>query len=131
MIVLHNTAGGLIGSLKTLCDPNRQASAHYMVGRDGLIYCLVNEEMAAWHAGNREVNPKSIGIELVASDKEPGMTVVQEAALVELIADIRSRYTIKLSDIIPHRKVRATACPGFVWPTDKDLEDWKATKLGE
>ena len=129
MVVLHNTAGGLSGSLQTLCDPKRKVSAHYLVSRDGTVYSLVDEAMAAWHAGNREANQRSIGIEIVAGDKEPGMTGPQEVSLVGLVSDICKRYSIQLKSIVPHRQVTATACPGFVWATDKDLEDWKRAKL--
>lgn len=123
-LILHNTAGGLEGSLATLCDPARQVSAHYVVAEDGSVYQLVDEARCAWHAGSRDWNHRSIGIEIVDMAKNPGMTAPQEAALIELVRDVAKRRGIGIDRIIPHRRVRATACPGFVWPTDADLSAW-------
>ena len=35
LVVVHDTEGGYAGSIETLCDPNRQASAHVVVREDG------------------------------------------------------------------------------------------------
>lgn len=43
-----------------LCNPNARASAHYSVGRDGIVQCC-DEKWIAWHAN--QANPFSIGIE--------------------------------------------------------------------
>jgi N-acetylmuramoyl-L-alanine amidase len=128
-IVLHNTAGSLAGALAHLCGVGAEVSAHYVVAEDGDVYQLVDEERAAWHAGNKAVNHRSIGIEVVDIAKDPGMTAPQEAALIELIQSIRQRHKIPIWKIIPHRSVRATKCPGLVWPTDDDLKAWIAKNI--
>lgn len=127
-IVLHNTAGTLAPSLQRLQDPNAQVSAHYAVDRGGEVYQLVDEKNVAWHAGNRDVNARSIGIEIVAYNGALGMTNEQEKAVVALIRGLVKKYKIKRENIVPHRKVRATACPSLIWKTDADLEAWKAAK---
>jgi len=75
MLVYHYTEGDLASTLYTLADdPNRRASVHYVIDRDGTIYKLVDEEYNAWHAGClstdpncviSNINPRSIGIEIV------------------------------------------------------------------
>lgn len=127
-IVLHNTAGSLSGSLARFQDPKAQVSAHYVVDRNGDVYQVVDEKNVAWHAGNRDVNLRSIGIEIVAYNGALGMTNEQETAVVALVKGLVKKYGVRRDNIIPHRKVRATACPSLVWPKDEDFEAWKAAK---
>ena len=101
-------------------------SAHYVIGRDGKIYQLVDEKDNSYHAGKSSlpdgttnVNSCSIGIELMTSYTE-SPTKEQELALLNLINDIKKRYNIKYvlrhSDIAPVRK------------TDPWNFDWEAFK---
>lgn len=126
-LVMHNTAGPLTPSLYRLCNPAAEVSAHYVVDRDGTTRQLVKDENVAWHAGERAMNQKSIGIEIVAWAAQPGMTPVQEARVKGLVQLLMKAYAIKRENIIPHRAVRATLCPSFVWATDKQFEQWKET----
>lgn len=89
-------------------------SSHYVIGRNGEIYELVDEKNVSYHAGKSQlpdgrtaVNTCSIGIELMTSfDESP--TNDQIDALTLLVKDIQSRYQIKYilrhSDIAPGRK---------------------------
>ena len=101
-------------------------SAHYVIGRDGKIYQLVDEKDNSYHAGksslpdgSTNVNSCSIGIELMTSYTE-SPTEEQAKALLALINDIKKRYSIKYvlrhSDIAPVRK------------TDPWNMDWDAFK---
>ncbi|MCF7805306.1 MAG: N-acetylmuramoyl-L-alanine amidase [Candidatus Marinimicrobia bacterium] len=70
-VVIHYTAGGsLEGAVRTLCDPERSASAHVVVGREGEIVQLVPFNTIAWHAGKsshqgrESFNQFSVGIEI-------------------------------------------------------------------
>ena len=89
-------------------------SAHYVIGRDGKIYQLVDEKDNSYHAGKSSlpdgtinVNSCSIGIELMTSYTE-SPTEQQLAALLILINQIKKRHPIKYvlrhSDIAPVRK---------------------------
>ncbi len=91
-----------------------KVSPHYIIGREGNIYRMVNEENVAFHAGKSilpngasNVNECSIGIELVTSFTE-SPTNEQMQSLVNLVTDIGNRYKIKYilrhSDIAPERK---------------------------
>lgn len=108
-------------------------SAHYVIGRDGKIYQLVDEKDNSYHAGKSSlpdgttnVNSCSIGIEIMTSYTE-SPTEAQSKALLGLITRIQKRYTIKYvlrhSDIAP---VRKTDPWNFDWDTfKKQLEEGK------
>lgn len=70
-IIVHYTAGSSAeSSIRTLCNPEIQASAHLVVGRDGAVTQLIPFDTVAWHAGRSSYkgrvgfNKYSIGIEI-------------------------------------------------------------------
>jgi len=131
MIVLHYT-GMQTGeaALARLCDPEAKVSSHYLVEEDGRVFRLVAEERRAWHAGvsfwkgEEGVNHASIGIEIVNPGHEFGYRAFPEAqiaAVIALVADIRTRWEIEDSRIIGHSDVAPARKqdPGELFP-------WKA-----
>lgn len=128
-LVLHNTDGPLAPSLRRLKDAQAQVSAHYVVDRTGEIYQLVSDSDTAWHSGNRDVNQRSIGIEIVAWKTAKGMTPAQDTSLVSLCRFVLGTYGVALDAVVPHRSIKATLCPSWVWPTDADLAAWKTANL--
>lgn len=91
-----------------------KVSAHYVIGRDGKIYQLVDEKDLSYHAGKSSlpdgrtnVNTCSIGIELMTSYTE-GPSEKQIQSLLSLINNIKKRhninYVLRHSDIAPSRK---------------------------
>src|ERR1035438_2816744 len=131
MIVLHYT-GMPTGAeaLARLRDPLAKVSAHYLVEEDGRIFVMVPEGRRAWHAGvsfwkgQRDLNGVSIGVEVVNPGHEFGYRPfpdVQIAAVIGLIADIRTRWSVPdnrilgHSDIAPARKKD----PGELFPWDR------------
>lgn len=115
MIILHYTGMPTAeGALARMRDPEAKVSAHYMVETDGRVFALAPEERRAWHAGKSfwrgatDINSCSIGIELVNPGHELGYTPfpdTQIAALIELLTDIRSRWTIPDDRILGHSDV--------------------------
>ena len=116
-VIIHHTADNTAeDSLRTLTTPRFEVSAHYLIGRDGAIYYLVDELARAWHAGDSywggttDLNSASIGIELDNNGAEPFAEPMIDALLL-LLADIKMRYKIPTAnflghgDIIPGRKV--------------------------
>ena len=120
MILLHYT-GMQTGAeaLDRLRDPEARVSAHYVVEEDGRVFRLAPEERRCWHAGvswwkgDTDINAASIGVEIVNPGHEWGYRAfpeVQIDAVIALIADIRSRWTISddrilgHSDVAPNRK---------------------------
>ena len=100
-------------------------SIHYILDRDGTIYCYVPEDRTAWHAGKgtwnndekytNNMNRYSIGIEVMAigsqedmsgylhdweykklDDSLKGFTEAQYVALAALVKDICQRNNIPL-----------------------------------
>lgn len=115
MIVLHYTGmQGGEAALARLRDPASDVSAHYMVEEDGRVFRLVPEERRAWHAGKSswrgvvDVNTASIGIEIVNPGHEFGyrdFTEAQVAAVIALVADIRTRWQVEDVNIVGHADV--------------------------
>lgn len=91
----------------TLCNPDTQVSAHYLIAEDGCVLNLVPEEMRAWHAGAgqwgdvTDVNSRSIGIELANPGHCP-FAAAQMDALCDLLGGIRDRWAIRPERIIGH-----------------------------
>ncbi len=115
ILVLHYT-GMRTGpeALARLCDEESKVSSHYLVEEDGRVFRLVPEERRAWHAGvsfwkgESDINGRSIGIEIVNPGHEFGyrpFPQAQIAAVIELVADIRTRWSIEDSKIIGHSDV--------------------------
>lgn len=126
-LVLHNTDCDYAAAISTLMNPAEQVSAHLVIDRDGSTAQLVPFNKKAWHAV--QANSRSIGIEIVAWKDAKGMTPAQEKTLIAWIRWIQQEYGIKTENIIPHRKVVATDCPGWIWESDEKLETWKKEKL--
>lgn len=128
MMVLHYTGMETAqASLTRLCDPAAQVSAHYLIDELGTVYRLVDERMRAWHAGlaywrgDRDVNSRSIGIELQNLGHQGGLPEFPERqidALIRLCRDLLERHPIAPvgvvahSDVAPDRK----ADPGEKFP---------------
>ena len=143
MVVLHYTAmQDAEGALSILSNPNREipVSAHYLIGRDGTVWQLVDESKRAWHAGvgfwggQDDVNSRSIGIEMDNDGYQP-FTAPLMAALEDLLPGILKRWAIRPesvighSDMAPTRKIdpggrfdwQRLARQGLtVWPSDEE-----------
>ncbi len=117
MVVIHYTAmTSARAALSTLCNPDTEVSAHYLIAEDGEVLSLVPEALRAWHAGAgswgkvADVNSHSIGIEL-ANDGFSPFAAAQMDALERLLRGITARWAIRPervighSDMAPGRKV--------------------------
>ncbi|MBL8483361.1 MAG: N-acetylmuramoyl-L-alanine amidase [Rhodocyclaceae bacterium] len=126
LVVLHHTSNDTAArALATLTDPAREVSAHYLITRAGKLYQLVEESRRAWHAGvswwdgAADVNSRSIGIELDNNGAEP-FAEPQIARLIELLADLKTRYGLAATSFVGHADVapRRKTDPSryFPWP---------------
>ena len=131
MVVLHYTGMETgAAALARLTDPEAKVSAHWLIEENGELCALVPEERRAWHAGkafwsgDRDINGASIGIELVNPGHEFGYRPFPEpqiAALIDLLTQVRSRWTIPderilgHSDVAPQRKID----PGELFPWER------------
>ena len=123
-VIIHHTAQKSVEeTLKTFTLSKTQVSAHYLIGKDGKIYQLLNDYFRAWHAGvarwgnNSDINSNAIGIEL----DNDGLGVFSEAqinSLLVLLSQLKKNYNIPAAnfighaDIAPSRKVD----PNFTFP---------------
>jgi len=148
ILLLHYTGMPDAGqALRRLRDPQAKVSAHYAIDEAGKIYRLVPEEKRAWHAGisawqgARDINARSIGIEIVNTGHEFGYRPFQLAqmdALVALAKDIKTRHDIPPERVLGHSDVAPIRKqdPGelfdwhrlfvegiAIWPTPK-LVEW-------
>lgn len=130
LVVIHHTSDDTVDqTLRTLADPLRSVSAHYLIGRDGGIIQLVDERARAWHAGesqwgaDTDLNSASLGIELDNNGHEP-FPDAQISALLGLLADLRERYHIPVANFLGHADVapRRKTDPSryFPWKTLAD-----------
>jgi N-acetylmuramoyl-L-alanine amidase len=115
MLVLHYTGMPTgAAALSRLCDASAKVSAHYVVEEDGRVFRLVPEERRAWHAGaaywrgHRDINGRSIGIEIVNPGHEFGYRAFppkQMAAVLELAREIVKRHRIPARNVVGHSDV--------------------------
>ncbi len=101
-------------ALERLRDPAARVSSHYLVEEDGRVFRLVPEERRAWHAGVsfwkgvRDLNTASVGIEIVNPGHEFGYRPfpdAQIASVIDLVTDIRTRWTVDDDRIVGHSDV--------------------------
>jgi len=128
ILVLHYT-GMKTGeeALARLCDPAAKVSAHYTIDRDGTVYAHVPEDRRAWHAGlsywagERNVNARSIGIEIVNPGHEYGYIPFadeQMESLIDLSRGIFERHSIVPARVVAHSDVAPARKedPGELFP---------------
>lgn len=129
MLVIHYTGmESCEAAIERLCDPDSKVSAHYLIDEDGSITQLVEEDYRAWHAGeaywrgHRDINARSIGIELVNPGHQFGYRPFSESQMrrLETVAlDIVRRHQIPAHNVVGHSDVapRRKEDPG-------ELFDW-------
>jgi N-acetyl-anhydromuramyl-L-alanine amidase AmpD len=147
MIVWHSTrsrmtAEEVVGYLNTTTE--RNASYHYLLDRDGLIWRMCPVELCAWHAGDsafphpipgdgtedckpnggRSVNAISLGFAFCTMDKEGEQpTALQIESALWLAKVYMRRYDLPPSLNVAHKEVS----PGRKTdPIGLDMNDWRA-----
>lgn len=126
-IVIHHSAssGGSVESID---------AAHKGRGWDGVGYHFVIgngdgmgdgeiESTFRWrgqthgaHAGKAEYNQHGIGICLIGNFEDSQPSTAQMAAVKRLVSVLKHEYGIPSDEVIAHRDVKATACPGRNFP---------------
>ena len=135
LLVLHSTVGNAASSLGHLINPapggkpDNAVSIHYLITKKGLVYQLVNDARAAWHAGastwlgldSDAIRECSIGIELEnRNDGHDPYPAVQVDALSELSRALIDRYHIRRENVVCHADIavprgRKSDPAGFPW----------------
>lgn len=106
-VVVHVTEGSFWGSVRWLRNRRSHGSSHYVVSRRGEIVQLVSTSHVAWHAGNRNVNRRSIGIEHEGWTARGGFTRAQYRSSAQLTAWLGRRAGLPLDrrHVIGHDEV--------------------------
>jgi N-acetylmuramoyl-L-alanine amidase len=123
-VILHHTAQNSSDqTLKTFTIARTQVSAHYVIGRDGKVFQMVNDYLRAQHAGvgkwgnDTDLNSSSIGIEIDNNGDEP-YPDAQIKSLIEVLAAVKKRYNIPVANFIGHADIAPTRKPDpnkFPW----------------
>lgn len=87
---------------------------HFYIREDGTIYRGRDENVIGAHASNGNYN--TLGICIEGNFEEKGLNEAQRNSLIKLGTYLSLKYPIR--DIIPHRSVTDTLCPGTLFPID-------------
>ncbi|MGU3536956.1 N-acetylmuramoyl-L-alanine amidase [Methylobacterium sp. A54F] len=129
MLLLHYTGmETAAAALSRLANPIAEVSAHYVVLEAGRVVQMVPEGRRAWHAGRsawkgeRDVNSRSIGIEIAHPGHAGGLPPFPEAqiaAVIALCGDILGRHRIPPERVLAHSDVapgrKEDPGEGFPW----------------
>jgi len=116
MIVIHDIEGSASSAIQAFQNPDRQASAHYVISSTGAVTQMVLEKDIAWHAGNWDYNTRAIGIEHAGFAYTPNTyTNAEYKASAQLAASICSRYGLPMdrTHVIGHYQVPDPNNPGL------------------
>jgi N-acetylmuramoyl-L-alanine amidase len=107
-VIIHHTAqNSTEQTLKTFTTAKTQVSAHYVIGRDGAVYQMLNDYLRAWHGGAAkwgnatDINSSSIGIELDNNGFEP-FSDSQINSLLGVLANLKKTHNIPAANFIGH-----------------------------
>ncbi len=118
-IILHTMVGTSQGAAARFDNPNSHVSAHYGVRLDGSLIHWLEATSTAYHAGNYQMNQRSIGIEheddWSGQPPEPTRSDALYTESAKLVRDICTFYNIPIDrqHILKHNEVSdaPTGCP--------------------
>lgn len=110
-IILHHT-GVDNGNSKDFLNKTDYISVHYLVSREGKIYCLMNENIIAYHCGdsyynglkqkNNSLNWCTIGIEVEGYQT---YTSEQKESVKKLLCILMDKYNIDTNMVLRHKDI--------------------------
>ncbi|MER6432726.1 N-acetylmuramoyl-L-alanine amidase [Streptomyces sp900105245] len=97
-IVVHDTEGAWDGVMNLIQDPTYVSWNYTIRSTDGLIAQHVKAKDVAWHAGNWDVNARSVGIEHEGflADPDAWYTEAMYRSSARLVKYLSRRYDIPL-----------------------------------
>jgi N-acetylmuramoyl-L-alanine amidase len=131
ILVIHYTGmQDASSAINRLCDRQSRVGVHYLILENGLVLDLVEEDKRAWHAGEaswwgiKDINSRSIGIELINPGHEHGYQKFPEPqmkALIKLAKGILFRHPIEQRNIVGHADIapRRRKDPGELFPWER------------
>jgi N-acetylmuramoyl-L-alanine amidase len=113
-VIIHHTAQhSTEQTLRTFTMTKTQVSAHYVIGRDGQTFHMLNDYLRAWHGGAArwgnvtDINSVSIGIELDNDGTEP-FQEAQLRSLLAVLSGLKKIYNIPVANFIGHGDIAPT-----------------------
>lgn len=105
-----------------------ETSAHYFVD-DTIVVRSVADKNIAWHAGDWDINCRSIGIEIAGSTTECTGKTLENVIL--LAQRLMKKYNIKKDKVIRHYDANGKICPGFWCGSSAKDKLWKEQFLNK
>ncbi len=87
-----------------------EASAHYFVDRTTVVRSVADKNIA-WHAGDWDINSRSIGIEIAGSTKECAGATLEN--VITLTKELMKKYNIPKERVIRHYDANGKLCPAY------------------
>jgi hypothetical protein len=105
-----------------------ETSAHYFVD-DTTVVRSVADKNIAWHAGDWDINCRSIGIEIAGSTTECTGKTLENVIL--LTQRLMKKYNISKDRVIRHYDANGKICPGFWCGSAAKDKLWKEQFLNK
>ncbi|MFD2144572.1 N-acetylmuramoyl-L-alanine amidase [Mucilaginibacter antarcticus] len=123
-VIMHYTAQDSVQqTIRTFTLKHTEVSAHYLIGKDGKVYHMVNDYLRSNHAGVgkwgslTDMNSISLGIEIDNKGNEP-FTTAQTKSLILLLAQLKKAYAIPQANFLGHQDFapKRKVDPGTYFP---------------
>jgi N-acetyl-anhydromuramyl-L-alanine amidase AmpD len=107
-ILIHTTEGSFDSDCEWMCAESSGVSTHYAIAPYGGVFCLVDDDKRAWHAGSgnwhgcTDLNDISLGIECSHLQGSAWPAALMDA-LDELCRDKIAQYGITQEWVTAHR----------------------------
>ncbi len=132
-LVVHHTAAnsGSVESIHEQHLKNKDKDGnpwlgigyHFVIGNghgmdDGAVEPTFRwkQQLAGAHAGVAEYNQRGIGIVLIGNFEKTAPTAAQLKSVKDLLSILAREYQIDADHVIGHGDVKATECPGRLFP---------------
>lgn len=116
-VVVHHSASSPTVSVEAIARYHTSTRGwpgiayHFCIEADGTIKQTQYVDTVSFHAGN--ANAYSIGICLIGNFTDAAPPAPQLDALIALVSYLSE--PLMITDVIPHREVSQTSCPGETW----------------
>lgn len=93
-------------------SPDGRMAYHWLVFANGATHEGRPIDTVGYHAGNWDVNTRSVAICCIGNFQNDHLTGQQEKTLGRLLREIKAKYNVPRQNIRLHREIKPTACPG-------------------
>lgn len=97
----------------------RDIGYDYVIEKDGKTVEGRSLSIQGAHAGVSYYNQHSIGVAVIGNLSKREIYPEQFDALIDLLYDLILKWRIPVRNVITHREIKATECPGKNFPYDK------------